>query len=623
MARSTDLTKGNITRGLWGFALPLMLGNVLQQLYNLVDTWVVGRYVGDNALAAVGSSYTLMTFLTSVIIGLCLGSSSFVSMAYGRKDVKAIRNGIFLSSSMIGAIAVVIMALFYILVDKIILLLQVPYEIAGDMKEYLIYVFIGFIAIYIYNYVSNILRGIGNSVVPLVFLSVSVVLNIFLDILFVAGFNMGIKGAAAATVIAQYISGIGIFIYMIAAYPEYRIHKDDMQFNKENITNIFSLSGFTCLQQSVMNFGILCVQGIVNSFGTVIMAAFAVAVKIDTIAYMPVQDFGNAFSVFVAQNYGAGQRQRIKKGIKQSVVSVIIFCMCISAVVCGFADTFMGIFVDNSSVDVINAGAVYLRIEGTFYIGIGILFMLYGYYRAINKPMMSVVLTVISLGTRVVLAYTLSGISAIGVIGIWVAIPIGWFLADAAGQIIKSKPDLVLLDINIPELNGELVLRKLRKEADIPVIMVTSRTSESDEVLSMSYGADDYITKPYNPTILMLRISAVIKRTRKQDSSEADTGEKGIYQYRQAAVNTAKGTLSRGEKELVLTKNEMIIFLSLLNNIGKIVSRDELMTALWDNEEYINDNALTVNISRLRAKLSDFGYEDAIETRKKQGYCLV
>lgn len=167
--------------------------------------------------------------------------------------------------------------------------------------------------------------------------------------------------------------------------------------------------------------------------------------------------------------------------------------------------------------------------------------------------------------------------------------------SDTAGQIIKSKPDLVLLDINIPELNGELVLRKLRKEADIPVIMVTSRTSESDEVLSMSYGADDYITKPYNPTILMLRISAVIKRTRKQDSSEEDTGEKGIYQYREAAVNTAKGTLSRGEKELVLTKNEMIIFLSLLNNIGKIVSRDELMTALWDNEEYINDNALTRN----------------------------
>ena len=194
---------------------------------------------------------------------------------------------------------------------------------------------------------------------------------------------------------------------------------------------------------------------------------------------------------------------------------------------------------------------------------------------------------------------------------------------NACDGIIAAEPDLVLLDINIPYMNGEMLLQQLRSKSDVPVIMVTSRDSEADEVLSMSYGADDYITKPYNPTILMLRISAVIKRTRKQDSSEADTGEKGIYQYRQAAVNTAKGTLSRGEKELVLTKNEMIIFLSLLNNIGKIVSRDELMTALWDNEEYINDNALTVNISRLRAKLSDFGYEDAIETRKKQGYCLV
>lgn len=190
-------------------------------------------------------------------------------------------------------------------------------------------------------------------------------------------------------------------------------------------------------------------------------------------------------------------------------------------------------------------------------------------------------------------------------------------------EILAAGADLILMDINIPGINGRNLLKEIRKESDIPVIMVTSRTSEMDEVLSMSYGADDYITKPYNPTILMLRISAVIKRTRKQDSSEEDTGEKGIYQYREAAVNTAKGTLSRGEKELVLTKNEMIIFLSLLNNIGKIVSRDELMTALWDNEEYINDNALTVNISRLRAKLSDFGYEDAIETRKKQGYCLV
>lgn len=440
-AKTNDLTKGNITKGLWGFAIPLMFGNVLQQLYNLVDTWVVGRYVGDNALAAVGSSYTLMTFLTSIIIGLCLGSSSFISMAYGRKRDDVIRNGIFISSIMIGVLTLLIMVLFYMLLDPIISVLQVPLEIFGDMRIYLFYVFMGFAAVYIYNYVSNVLRGLGNSVVPLVFLAVSVVLNIFLDILFVAGFSMGIKGAAVATVIAQYVSGAGILIYFITAYPVYRIGGADMHFEKANIKDILSLSGFTCLQQSVMNFGILCVQGIVNSFGTTVMAAFAVAVKIDTIAYMPVQDFGNAFSVFVAQNFGAGKADRIRSGIRQAGISVIIFCVCISAIVCGFARPFMSIFVDSSSVQVINVGVQYLRIEGAFYIGIGILFMLYGYYRAVNRPMMSVVLTVISLGTRVLLAYVLSAVPAIGVVGIWVAIPIGWFLADVVGIIFWRKSD--------------------------------------------------------------------------------------------------------------------------------------------------------------------------------------
>lgn len=201
---------------------------------------------------------------------------------------------------------------------------------------------------------------------------------------------------------------------------------------------------------------------------------------------------------------------------------------------------------------------------------------------------------------------------------------------QTAQKVISSDADLVLLDINIPELNGELVLRQVRKESDIPVIMVTSRTSESDEVLSMSYGADDYITKPYNPTILMLRVSAVLKRTEARKAAQSDisgngavlTGD-GTLKYRDAVVNPAKGTISLNNKELTLTKNEMIIFLCLLNGCGKIVSRDELMTALWDSEEYINDNALTVNISRLRSKLSDFGYTEAIETRKKQGYCLV
>ena len=181
-------------------------------------------------------------------------------------------------------------------------------------------------------------------------------------------------------------------------------------------------------------------------------------------------------------------------------------------------------------------------------------------------------------------------------------------------EILAARADLILMDINIPGINGRNLLKEIRKESDIPVIMVTSRTSEMDEVLSMSYGADDYITKPYNPTILLLRIAAVLKRME---------GSQNAASYRGAEVNFSKGTIRLGEKEQVLTKNEMIIFQRLLSSKDKIVSRDEIMTDLWDNEEYVNDNALTVNISRLRTKLAELGLPDAIETRKKQGCRLI
>ena len=181
-------------------------------------------------------------------------------------------------------------------------------------------------------------------------------------------------------------------------------------------------------------------------------------------------------------------------------------------------------------------------------------------------------------------------------------------------EILAARADLILMDINIPGINGRNLLKEIRKESDIPVIMVTSRTSEMDEVLSMSYGADDYITKPYNPTILLLRIAAVLKRME---------GSQNAASYRGAEVNFSKGTIRLGEKEQVLTKNEMIIFQRLLSSKDRIVSRDEIMTDLWDNEEYVNDNALTVNISRLRTKLAELGLPDAIETRKKQGYRLI
>ena len=184
----------------------------------------------------------------------------------------------------------------------------------------------------------------------------------------------------------------------------------------------------------------------------------------------------------------------------------------------------------------------------------------------------------------------------------------------AKEYILKTNPDLVLLDVNIPYLNGELLLKELRKKSSVPVIILTSRASEIDEVLSISYGADDFITKPYNPTILLLRIQNVFKRVNQV---------KDKLKYRDLDVYQNRGVLTKDNLSIELTKNEMIIFLYLLNNQNRIVNRDELMSELWNNEEYVNDNALTVNISRLRTKLKDFGYSNVIETRKGQGYILL
>ena len=439
MFAKRDLTQGSIPRGLLGFALPLILGNLLQQLYNLADTWVVGRFIGEGALAAVGSSYTLMTFLTSILLGLCMGSSVYFSIQYGRQDPDRLRNGIFQSFLLIGGLTLLLNLTVYLALDGILVLLQIPLDILGLTKEYLQWIFAGMAATFLYNFFANLLRSVGDSATPLVFLGISVVLNIGLDILFVVPLGMGVRGAAMATVIAQFVAGLGLFLYTWFAFPALRVQKRHRYWDRAALKNLLNLSLFTCLQQSVMNFGILMVQGLVNSFGTAVMAAFAVAVKIATIDYLKVQDIVNAFSTFEAQNYGAEKRDRIRTGTHWAVFWVVLFCLVIGGLVCLLAPRLMAAFVGGDAAEVIAIGTGYLRIEAAFYLGIGILFLLYGYFRAVNRPAVSVVLTICSLGTRVLLAYTLSALPALGVNGIWIAIPIGWFLADATGILLWRR----------------------------------------------------------------------------------------------------------------------------------------------------------------------------------------
>ena len=434
-----DLTQGPVTRSMLLFALPMIAGNLLQQFYNIADTLIVGRFLGSGALAAVGSSYSVMTFVTSILLGLSMGSGVLFSMLFGAGRMEDLRKSFVISFGFIGAIALVIEAATLVFLDPILVLLQIPADIYAETREYLFIIFIGTVFTFLYNYFASLLRAVGNSSAPLFFLAVAAVLNVALDLFLVVVVKMGVAGAALATIIAQAVSAAGIGWYALAKMPALRPGREHFRFDRRILRQIAQYSLLTCVQQSVMNFGILMVQGLVNSFGVSVMAAFAAAVKIDSFAYMPVQDFGNAFSTFIAQNSGAGKRDRIRAGLKSAVAAAFIFCIVISAAVFFLGGRLMLLFVQPWETEIIAIGAQYLQIEGACYCGIGCLFLLYGLYRGLGKPGVSVVLTVISLGTRVALAYLLAPIPAIGLLGIWWAIPIGWFLADAAGLLYYRR----------------------------------------------------------------------------------------------------------------------------------------------------------------------------------------
>ncbi len=428
-----DLTEGKIGKSLLLFSLPMILGNLLQQLYNVADTLIVGKLIGAAALAAVGSSYSLMVLLTSIILGFCIGSGVAFSQLFGAKRLDELKTSIFNAFFFILLITVLINIAAFLLLDSLIIWLHIPKESVCLTKEYLQVVFIGIPAIYFYNFFASILRSVGNTVVPLLFLAVSAVVNIVLDIVFIVCFEMGVSGAAWATVIAQVLSAVSMVIYFLIKSPELRPGKQHMRYHHKLLGFVIANSTLTAVQQSIMNFGILMVQGLVNSFGFFASAAFAAVVKIDAFAYMPAQDFGNAFSTFIAQNYGAGKPERIHKGVKIACAMSAVFCAVASICVCLFSRPLLLLFIEAEETEILRIGTQYLYIEGACYIGIGILFLLYGFYRGLGKSIMSIVLTVASLGTRVVLAYLLSSIPSVGMIGIWWAIPIGWLLADILG----------------------------------------------------------------------------------------------------------------------------------------------------------------------------------------------
>ena len=424
-----DLTRGPVMGTMLRFALPMIFGNLLQQCYNIADTLIVGRALGSDALAAVGSAFTLMTFLTSILLGLSMGSGAVCSIRFGQRDQAGLQQAAGAALALVALVTAALYAVVYLGLDWVQQLMQVPEQVWGLMRQYLLVIFAGIAGVAGYNVFACLLRAVGDSVTPLLVLAASAVANIGLDLWFVLGLDWGVAGAAAATVISQYGAAAAMAVVVWLRHPALRPRR----ITFTGVREIAASSFLTCIQQSVMNLGILLVQGLVNSFGPAVMAAFAAGVKIDAFAYLPAQEFGNAFSTFIAQNHGAGQMERIRRGVRLALVAAIGFGLVTSAVVWVLAEPLMGLFLQPGQTRILACGVQYLRTEGAFYWGIGCLFLFYGLFRALERPGMSVVLTVISLGTRVALAYALAAIEAVGVLGIWWSVPIGWALADLVG----------------------------------------------------------------------------------------------------------------------------------------------------------------------------------------------
>ncbi|MFR4046400.1 MAG: MATE family efflux transporter [Odoribacter splanchnicus] len=366
--KTHSLVTGNITWGMLWFAVPMILGNLLQQFYNIADTLIVGRFLGAKALAAVGSAYTLMIFLTSVLLGLCMGSGVVFSLQYGARDHEALKRSIFVSLVLIGVITLLLNIAVFVWIDPILRLLQVPAEVYILMRDYLWIIFWGIGFTFLYNYYASLLRAVGNSVLPLVFLAVAVVLNIVLDLVFILYFGWGVRGAALATVIAQAVSGIGLCFYSLYRFPDFRVSRQNMQLKWATVKEIATYSSLTCAQQSVMNFGILMVQGLINSFGTAVMAGFAAELKsirllicLFRISEMP----SLLLSLRISELENTNVSARNPVAVRVTLIFALLFLYSFV-----LARPLMLIFIPAHETEIISIGVEYLRIEGAFIVAL-------------------------------------------------------------------------------------------------------------------------------------------------------------------------------------------------------------------------------------------------------------
>lgn len=432
-----DMTNGDPSKILFYFALPMVLGNILQQLYNIVDSMIVGNFVGAEALAAVGASYPITFVLITIANGCGIGCGVVISQYFGGKHIEKTKESIFTSIIFISAFSLFVMFFGLLFTDTILNLMNTPQDIFNDSCDYMKIYFMGVLFLFVYNIVNSSFNALGNSKTPLMFLLFSSFLNIILDLIFVAVFHMGVKGAAIATLISQGASSVLSLLVLLKSIRSIETKNKIKMFDFKILRNISKIAIPSILQQSIVSIGNLFVQALVNSYGAVVIAGYAAATKIDSITILPMANMSNAVSTFTGQNIGAGKLERIKKGYKAALIMIGVFCAFAAALLFLLGHRLIGMFVDSSSnAGVINIGSQYLRIVSVFYFFMGLMVITNGILRGSGDMKVFLASTLTNLSTRVIFAYGFAFL--IGKEAIWWAVPFGWIFASII-SVIRYK----------------------------------------------------------------------------------------------------------------------------------------------------------------------------------------
>lgn len=420
-----DLTKGNETTQLILFALPMLLGNIFQQFYNMVDSFVVGRFVGTTALAAVGTSFPIIFFMLSLIMGVTMGSTVLISQFFGARDHEKLKKVISTSYIFLFLAGIVMSFIGVFSAGFILRAMSVPADVMPEAAAYLRIIFAGMLATFGYNGVAAMLRGLGDSKTPLYLLIASTLMNIVLDLTFVLVFHWGVAGVAWATIISQAVSFIGAII-LLARRKEY-VAPDfrHLEWDKEIFSKMIKIGLPTGIQQTMVSLGMMVLSRIVNEFGPVTMAAYTAAARIDSIASLPAMNLSQAITTFTGQNIGAGKAERVKRGHLSAIAVNTAISLVITIAVLLFSKNLMGLFTTNA--EVIAIGSEYLVIVGIFYVLFGIMFINNGVMRGAGDVFIPMINTLLALWlVRLPCALLFTRVFNMGTSGIWWSIPAGW-----------------------------------------------------------------------------------------------------------------------------------------------------------------------------------------------------